>query len=62
MKILAIIGYAIGSILLVISCFTTSETATWWLGGIALVCLIGGCVCQYNVNKNKSYVHHSRRY
>lgn len=56
MKTLSIIFYVIGSILLIISCFTTSVTATWWLGGIAVVSLIAGCVCQFQANKNKSFI------
>ncbi|MBD5278025.1 MAG: hypothetical protein HDS32_02160 [Bacteroides sp.] len=51
MKTLSIISYAIGCILLTISCFTISITLTWWLGGIAVVFLIGGCVFQFNVVK-----------
>ena len=51
MKTLSIISYAIGCILLTISCFTLSITLTWWLGGIAVVFLIGGCVFQFNVVK-----------
>ena len=57
MKALSIIFYAIGCILLIISCFTTSVTATWWLGGISVACLIAGCVFQFNANKNTGYVH-----
>ena len=58
MKILSIIFYAIGSILLIISCFTMCVTATWWLVGIAVACLIAGCVFQFNSNKNRRYIHH----
>lgn len=54
MKALYIILYAIGCILLIISCFTASVTATWWLGGIAVVFLIGGCICQFHVAKNSN--------
>ena len=53
MKTLSIICYVIGSILLIISCFISSLTATWWLGGIAVVLLIAGCLFQYNSNKNR---------
>ncbi len=53
MKTLSIICYVIGSILLIISCFISSVTATWWLGGIAVVLLIAGCLFQYNSNKNR---------
>lgn len=56
MKALSIIFYAIGAILLIISCFTTGVTATWWLGGIAVVALIAGCIFQYNANTH-NYVH-----
>ncbi len=52
MKTLSIIFYIIGSILLIVSCFTTSISVTWWLGGIAVVFLIGGCVCQFNANSD----------
>lgn len=59
MKTLSIILYVIGAILLLISCFTTSVAATWWLGGIALAFLIGGCVCQFNVKKHETdYLSH----
>ncbi|MDE7160654.1 MAG: hypothetical protein K2O24_07435 [Muribaculaceae bacterium] len=53
MKTLSIIAYAIGSILLIISCFTVSVAATWWLGGIAVLFLIIGCVLQFHANRNK---------
>ena len=36
MKTLSIIFYIIGSILLIVSCFTTSISVTWWLGGSLL--------------------------
>ena len=60
MKILSIIFYVIGSILLIVSCFTTSVSATWWLGGIAVVALIIGCVFQFNSNQANqiNYRHH----
>lgn len=55
MKALSIICYAIGCILLIISCFTVNVALTWWLGGIAVIFLIGGCVFQFNVaKKNQS--------
>lgn len=59
MKTLSIISYAIGSILLIISCFTTSVAATWWFGGIAVLFLIGGCIFQFQANKNNTsgYIH-----
>ncbi len=47
MKALSIIFYTIGSILLVASCFVTSISLMWWLGGASVVCLIMGCVFQY---------------
>ena len=47
MKTLSIILYIIGSILLIVSCFVDSYAATWWIGGIAVIFLIGGCVCQF---------------
>lgn len=53
MKVLSIIFYIIGSVLLLASCFTTSISATWWLGGIAVVALIVGCVFQFNSNTRK---------
>ncbi|MEZ3549349.1 MAG: hypothetical protein K1W02_01260 [Muribaculaceae bacterium] len=58
MKTLSIIFYIIGSILLIASCFTTSVTATWWLGGIAVVALIAGCVCQFNSNHSNQFNYH----
>lgn len=51
MKTLYIIFYAIGAILLIISCFTTGVTVTWVLGGIAVLFLILACIFQYNVSK-----------
>lgn len=59
MKTLSIISYAIGCILLMISCFTTSISLTWWLGGIAVLFLIGGCIFQFNVVKE---THHNKFY
>ncbi len=59
MKTLSIISYAIGCILLMISCFTSSITLTWWLGGIAVAFLIGGCVFQFNVIKDSQHHNHS---
>lgn len=56
MKALSIVFYCIGAILLIISCFTTSVSATWWLGGIAVVALIIGCVAQYQAAKRSSMV------
>ena len=53
MKTLAIIFYIIGSGLLIASCFTTGVALTWWLGGAAVVCLIAGCVFQYNSNSRR---------
>ncbi len=58
MKTLSIISYIIGSILLIVSCFTTAVATTWWVGGIAVVFLILGCVFQFNSSKSRSYVHH----
>ncbi len=52
MKALSIISYVIGSILLIISCFTTGIAATWWLGGIAVAMLIVGCVFQFQTTKD----------
>lgn len=58
MKTLSIIAYAIGSILLIISCFTVSVSVTWWLGGIAVLFLIIGCILQFQANRHK-YSHHT---
>lgn len=55
MKTLSVISYALGCALLIISCFTTSVAATWWLGGIAVVALIGGCIFQFNVVKETQH-------
>ncbi len=62
MKVLSIIFYIIGSILLIVSCFTTSVTVTWWLGGIAVVALIIGCVFQFNANRSNQMNYHHRDY
>ncbi|MDE6078302.1 MAG: hypothetical protein K2G29_11285 [Muribaculaceae bacterium] len=61
MKTLSIIFYAIGFILLIISCFTTSIAVTWWLGGCAVVALIVGCVCQFNANTHSQQFHYNHR-
>lgn len=53
MKTLSLVSYIIGSILLIISCFTTGLTVTWILGGVAVICLIMGCVFQFNDTKRK---------
>ena len=53
MKTLSIICYIIGAILLIVSCFMDSEAATWWIGGIAVIFLIGGCVFQYTSKTNR---------
>lgn len=58
MKTLSIITYFIGSILLIISCFTSGITATWLLGGLAVLFLILGCVFQFNSTKTREYSHH----
>ena len=52
MKTLSILFYIIGSILLIISCFTTGVTVTWILGGLSILFLIAGCICQYNTSKH----------
>jgi len=63
MKTLSIIFYIIGSIFLIASCFTTSVTATWWLGVIAVMALIVGCVFQFNSNHSNqtNYRHHDSK-
>lgn len=53
MKTLSIICYTIGAILLIVSCFMDSEAATWWIGGIAVIFLIGGCVFQFTSKTNR---------
>lgn len=58
MKTLSIIFYIIGSILLIVSCFTVSVSATWWLGGLAVVSLIIGCVFQFNANRDEQMTFH----
>lgn len=59
MKALSIICYAIGSILLIVSCFTTGVAATWWVGGFSVLFLIAGCVFQFNDTKHRNdYTHH----
>lgn len=55
MKIASILFYIIGSILLVVSCFTQSIPLTWWLGGSAVATLIIGCVLQFNSNKQHAF-------
>ncbi len=58
MKTLSIIFYTIGAILLIVSCFTMTVSATWWLGGSAVIALIIGCICQYNTSRNDHQYHH----
>ncbi|MBD5419554.1 MAG: hypothetical protein HDR48_05925 [Bacteroides sp.] len=58
MKALSILFYVIGSILLIISCFVTSVSATWWLGGSAVLALIIGCIFQFNVNRVNQFHHY----
>ena len=48
MKTLSILTYAVGFILLLVSCFTTGVTLTWWMGGLAVLFLILGCIFQFN--------------
>lgn len=48
MRTLSIISYVIGSILLIVSCFTSGLTITWCVGGAAVAFLIIGCVLQFN--------------
>lgn len=63
MKALSIISYIIGSILLIASCFTTSISVTWWLGGIAVLFLIVGCIFQFNsTHDGQIYHHHHSEY
>lgn len=57
MKTLSILFYLIGSILLIASCFVTSVATTWWLGGSAVLALILGCVCQFNVSRRNEFHH-----
>lgn len=58
MKTLSIIFYVIGSGLLIASCFVSTVSATWWLGGSAVVALILGCIFQFNANRNAHQLHH----
>lgn len=57
MKTLSIISYIIGSGLLIASCFTTGLTLTWILGGVAVLCLILGCVFQFNSTKAHHHIY-----
>ncbi len=57
MKTLSVIFYIVGSVLLIASCFVTSVSATWWLGASAVVALIIGCICQFNVNRANQFHH-----
>ncbi|MDE7180720.1 MAG: hypothetical protein K2N88_05930 [Muribaculaceae bacterium] len=57
MKTLSILSYVIGSILLIISCFTTGITVTWVLGGVAVLFLILGCVFQFNSHTRNTINH-----
>lgn len=55
MKALSIAAYIIGSILLLVSCFTTGVSLTWWLGGISIAFLILGCVFQFKAKTHSPY-------
>lgn len=55
MKVLSILSYVIGSLLLIISCLTASVSATWVISGMAMVLLVAGCVFQYAVSKHTLY-------
>lgn len=57
MKTLSILCYIIGSILLIVSCFTAGITVTWVLGGVAVLFLILGCVFQFN-SQNRHTANH----
>ena len=58
MKTLSILTYAVGFILLLVSCFTTGVTLTWWMGGLAVLFLILGCIFQFNsMRHNNDYYH-----
>lgn len=58
MKTLSIIAYAVGFVLLLISCFTTGVALTWWMGGLAVLFLIVGCIFQFNsMRRNGNYYH-----
>lgn len=58
MKTLSILTYAIGFILLLASCFTTGVTLTWWLGGLAVLFLIIGCIFQFNSLRDENDYSH----
>lgn len=62
MKTLSIISYALGFILLIVSCFTSGVALTWWVGGIAVLFLILGCVFQFNSVKNREYARNRHDY
>lgn len=57
MKALSIIFYIAGFVLLITSCFVKSVSADWWLGAAAVVALIIGCICQFNVNRASQVRH-----
>ena len=58
MKTLYIIFYAIGAILLISSCFTSTASLSWWLGGGAVVSLVSGCIFQFKASSATSARHH----
>ena len=57
MKILSVILYIIGTILLVDSCFSNNNNLVYWTAGISVICLVLGCIFQYfGINKkDKDY-------
>lgn len=55
MKTLSILAYIIGSVLLIVSCFTAGVTLTWILGAVATVFLIIGCILQFQITKKKGF-------
>lgn len=55
MKKMSVISYIVGSLLLLISCFTLNITLTWWLGAFAVLFLTLGCIFQFNVRRQPVY-------
>lgn len=62
MKILSILAYVVGSLLLLTSCFIEDVVLTWWLGAISVVFLIAGCILQFHTNKPLSHTYAYHRH
>lgn len=62
MEKMSITAYILGSIMLIVSCFTPSVTLTWLFGALAVAFLIVGCILQFNAHRivqHNYIIHHT---